>query len=141
MKSNPNKHKVMKMSKKTRPELDYQLTMSVLQEPTCERDLGIYLLLNLPSENYITRVVQGAKYILVTVKIHFKYVDKEMFRNVITKHARPKSEYTSLVWSLTYRHRDLLDVVKSRAIRIMPEERDLRYIEEDYIHKLLTQEE
>lgn len=82
------------------PEFDYHLTWNKLQESKCERDFGADILPCFLPGNHIRRVVDEVNYMLVTVKIAFRYKDKGLFRKIFTAYMGPKLEYTSPVWSL-----------------------------------------
>lgn len=53
---------------------DYHLTRTKVQESTCERDLRTDIVPRLSSKHHIRRVVKEVKYILICVRLAFKYM-------------------------------------------------------------------
>lgn len=64
-----------------RPGYDYHLARSKLQESTCKTVSEVDIVGSLLTENNIRRAVKMVNYILLSVKIVYKYMDK-MFRRI-----------------------------------------------------------
>ena len=128
---NASKCKVISMGKsKNRPNYKYTLQGSVLEKSESERDLGVLIMPDLSPEKHINAIVKSAYALLANIRVSFRYIDKEMFKNIYVAYVRPKLEYAAPVWNPHLRkHIQKLERVQRHATRMVPELRDLSYDE------------
>ncbi|KAK7082447.1 hypothetical protein SK128_027336 [Halocaridina rubra] len=72
-----------------RPKLDYSVAGVQLQETENERDLGVNILADLSPEIHINGIVRAAYAFLSNVRVAFRHMDKEMFRNIYVTYSCP----------------------------------------------------
>ena len=131
MKFNAEKCRVMKMGRsRRRPVFEYSLGGVQLSESQCEKDLGVCVTSDLSPESHINAIVRSVYALLANIKVAFRYMDKEMFRDIFITYVRPKLEYAAPFWSPHLKkHITKLEKVQRHATRIVPELRGLGYEE------------
>ena len=131
MKFNTSKCKVMKMGKgKYRPDFGYSIEGKTLESSENERDLGVIVMPDLSPEKHIATVVRSAYALLANIRVAFKYLDKETFKNIYLTYVRPKLEYAAPLWNPYLRkHVHKLERVQRHATKMVPELRELSYRE------------
>ena len=129
MKFNASKCKVISMGKsKNRPSHEYALQGMVLERSDSERDLGVLVMPDLSPEKHINAIVKSAYALLANIRISFRYIDKDIFKNIYVAYVRPKLEYAAPVWNPHLKkHIQKLERVQRHATRMVPELRDLSY--------------
>ncbi|KAK7075311.1 hypothetical protein SK128_002075 [Halocaridina rubra] len=63
------------------------------------RDLGVNILAELSPEMHISDIVRAAYAFLANGRVTFKYMAKEMFRNIYETCVRPRLEYAAPFWN------------------------------------------
>ena len=131
MRFNVDKCKVMKMGKsRRRPDFEYSLGDVILSESHCGKNLGLCLMPDLSLEEHISAIGKSAYDLLSNTGIAFKFMDKEMFRDIFTTYVRPQLEYAAPFWSPHLKkHINKLERVQRHATRLVPELRGLSYEE------------
>ena len=131
MKFNTSKCKVIHMGKsKYRPIFEYTLNGKTLEVSDKERDLGVTITSDLSPDQHIATICKSAYALLANIRIAFRHLDLESFRNIYLTYVRPKLEYAAPLWN-PHRKKDIrkLERVQRHATRLVPEIRDLPYNE------------
>ena len=129
MNFNTSKCKVMHMGKsKFRPKYEYTLNGKILQVSDKERDLGVNITPDLSPDQHITSICKSAYALLANIRIAFRHLDLNSFRNIYLTYVRPKLEYAAPLWN-PHKKKDIhkLERVQRHATRMVPELRDLSY--------------
>ena len=131
MKFNVSKCKVMNMGKgKNRPTHKYAIQGREIEVSEGERDLGVLIMPDLSPERHINAIVKSTYALLANIKVAFRYMDKDMFKDIYLAYVRPKLEYAAPVWNPHLKkHIQKLERVQKHATRMVPELRDLSYRE------------
>lgn len=101
---------------------DYDIAgMEFNIESASEMDLWVDISSNLTEAKHTMNIVEEASYLLVTVRIAFKYMNK-MFMKILTTYVRPKLEYAPPAWFSYWRkYKELLKKVWRNALRMFSE--------------------
>lgn len=94
MNFNTAKCKVIQMGKsKYRPDFEYSIAGVKLEKSESERDLGVVVMSDLSPEKHIATIVRSTYELLANIKVAFKYMDTETFKNIYLTYVRPKLGY------------------------------------------------
>ncbi len=81
-----------------RPNWDYQLGSSTLQESYKEKDLGVRINNKLSPEDHTNEKVRSTYNLLANMRVAFAYIDEEMVKKIIASFIKLMLEY-AVVWS------------------------------------------
>ena len=108
----------------------YSIEGETLESSENERDLGVIVMPDLSPEKHIATVVRSAYALLANIRVAFKYLDKEAFKNIYLTYVRPKLEYAAPLWNpYLKKHVRKLERVQRHATKMVPELRELSYRE------------
>ncbi|KAK7082516.1 hypothetical protein SK128_006901, partial [Halocaridina rubra] len=85
-----------------RPRLDYSVAGVQLQETESERDLGVNIQADLSPEIHINGIVRTAYSFLSNVRVAFRHMDKEMFRNIYVTYGSLQAHDRGGILDLTF---------------------------------------
>ena len=136
MEFNADKCHVMKFGKSgKRPEWNYTLGETTLENSEKEKDLGVIINDTLSPTDHINEKVRIVHNMLANMRIAFSYIDEDMLRKIITTFIRPILEYAAVVWSPHQKkHINNIEKVQRAATKWAPSLRDLSY--EERLEKL-----
>lgn len=84
-----------KENSENKTDFGYPSRIDILQDPACGKDLEANIMPYSSLLNHIRMIVRVTNYILVSVKITFKKMEKAMSKNIFTVHIRPEVQHTS----------------------------------------------
>lgn len=94
------------------------------------------------SLEHITGIIKEANYLLDSVTVPLKYMDKEMSSRIFTVYIILRLEYAPPVWLTHLRtHTDLMQRVQRRATMKVSDSKELSYRERNTAMNLLTLDE
>ena len=102
----------------------------ILDQTTCEKDLGIMIDSELGFDVHISLAVKKANAKLAMIRRTFVYMDKKMLVQLYTALVRPIIEYGNIIWSPhLQRHIKQLEGVQHRATKLLSSLSSLPYSE------------
>ena len=127
MEFNVSKCKIMHLGYNN-PKNDYNMNNTNLEETELEKDLGVLIDCRLEFDKHIKSIVGKANRMLGLIKFSFTCMNKSMFLHLYKGLVRPLLEYCVQAWSpYKKKHIDLIEGVQKRAIRLVPELRNMSY--------------
>ena len=115
--------------------ISYDYKFHCLPQVEEEKDLGIIVDHKLNFRKHISSKVNKANNLIFLIKHSFKYHDANMFNFSYKSLIRPHLEYTSEVWSPSFKMDiNSLEKVQRRATRLVPAIAELPY--EERLHHL-----
>ena len=118
---------------------DYQLCGHSLDHVLEERDLGVIVDCHMTFEPHIDAKISKANSFLGLIRRNFIYLDKNTLVRLYVAFVRPHIEYAHAVWSPSQTSLiRKLEAVQIRALRLVPELRNLTYEEQLRRTKLTT---
>lgn len=137
---NTSKCHVMHMGKNN-PSLSYDMEANgqkvKIEQCTEEKDLGVLFDGSLSFDAHIQAAINKANRMLGIIRRTFTYLNKEVFLNLYKSLVRPHLEYASSVWAPRLKRQSLaLERVQRRATRLLPDTRDLEYVDRLYFLNL-----
>ena len=95
-------------------------TLTVLEETTKEKDLGIWMSETLNASSHVAHAVSKGNQILGLIRRTFTYMDCELMKQLFTSLVRPHLEYGNVVWHpYLKKDIDMLESVQHRATRMV----------------------
>ena len=130
---NVAKCKVMHVGKKN-PQYEYYMKLEGENQKigTCEeeKDLGIIFDKNLNFDNHITSITKKANQMLGIIRRTFTFIDKGIFSKLYKALVRSHLEYGNVIWNPHLKRQSvMIERVQRRATKLVPECRDMSYIE------------
>ena len=130
---NVSKCKVMHIGKKN-PKVDYFMKIedNLQKLETCEeeKDLGITFDTNLKFDQHISNIVKKANQMLGIIKRTFTFRNKHIFLKLYKALVRSHLEYGNVIWNpYLKRQSTLLEGVQRRATKLVPECKEMSYLE------------
>ena len=124
------------------PKFDYSINGTVLNETTCERDLGVQISNDLKWSNQVNYAANKANQVLGSIKKTIKFQNKESLSRLYKAFVRPHLEYAVQVWN-PYLKKDVkvLESVQRRATKLVPGLKKLSYTDRLKELNLTTLEE
>ena len=134
MKFNVNKCKVLHFNKGENNQYDYymvdQHTMCKMTATPQEKDIGVIFDNNLQFNSHITTTVNKCQQILSIIKRSFDFIDENIMTLLYSTLVRPIIEYSNVIWAPHLRkHINMMEAVQRRAIRMVPNLKNLNYHE------------
>ena len=112
------------------PNHKYTMNTKPLKESNEECDLGVLFDKDLKFNKHIATKINKANSILALISRSFEYMDKFTFLKLYTALVRPHIEFANVIWH-PYLKKDIdsIERVQMRATKLIPELRDLPYID------------
>ena len=113
---------------------DYKLCGQNLEHVLEERDLGVIIDCHMTFEAHIDNKINTANAFLGLIRRNFTFLDMDTLVRLYVAFVRPHIEYAQAVWSPSLGSQiKKLEAVQMRALKLVPELRDLPY--EDQLRK------
>ena len=126
---NVQKCKAMQVGK-VHLECEYSMNNDKLKVENSEKDLGILFTSNLNFDKHISSIVNKANRVIALIRRKFTYMDKNLFLTLYKALVRSTLDYGNIIFHpSTKKNKQMLENVQRRATRLVPELRDLSYIE------------
>lgn len=101
-----------------------------LENITNEKDIGVTVDEDLNFKTHIQLIVNKANSILRLIRRSFVYLDQSMVKLLFKALVRPHLEYAASFWSPSkVKNIDLIETVQRRATKLIPEFKNLSYLE------------
>ena len=108
----------------------YNIDEVKLKVNEVEKDLGVYIDMNLSSDEHIKVKVKKANSLMGMIRRTFHYIDSDTFRLLFSSIIRPHLEYAAPVWNPhLQKHIDMIENVQRRATKLVPGLKNLTYKE------------
>ena len=128
MEFNPTKCHAIRFGQGPTP--GYTIGGDLLEDSTCEKDVGVMVSSNLKFQEQAASAIASANKVLGLIKRSFQSRDMATMVSAYTTYARPHLEYCSQVWTPGTKHwQDKLERVQKRALRLIPSLQGLSYEE------------
>ena len=108
----------------------YNIDKVKLKVNEVEKDLGVYIDMNLSFDEHIKVKVKKANSLMGMIRRTFDYIDSDTFRLLFSSIVRPHLEYAAPVWNPhLQKHIDMIENVQRRATKLVPGLKNLTYKE------------
>ena len=115
---------------KNNQQCSYMMDNAMLENVTCEKDLGVLIDGELNFHKHISSAIQKANQMLGLIKRAFVNIDPDIFIPLYKALVRPHLEYCSVSWSPRFVTDDKkIEAVQRRATRLIPGMSSLSYPE------------
>ena len=124
---NAAKCKVLHIGHRNRHHV-YSLRGTALEETSAEKDLGVFIDVDLKFRKQAAAAVSKASQVLAVIRRSFQLLDKTTLPMLFKTLVRPHLEYGNIVWGPFNRaDQQLIERVQRRATKMVPDLRHLPY--------------